>query len=269
MSDTANNKCLIITPFLPKGGVGKTTTTAHLGYALSEYGKTLLVDADPQGNLTGHLLQGEYFEEQEKSFVGFLNKESSFEDSLIEARSPNDTYKGLYLLGTPNNSSPLQKWIQSDFLNSPTQLNKISKTAQANDFKFILFDPPAAFNYYTRYILKLSTHVIPVIQPENFAYEALIDLVKELKDIEDGLDCSLDYNMAIINKFDTKNATHRHYLKEIQESPFDPFFVINDSKSIPYACANSILLQEYKPDNPVNEIFNNCAKYFLNILEKK
>lgn len=44
----------IISLFNHKGGVSKTTTTFNLGWALAEKGyKTLIVDADPQCNLTG------------------------------------------------------------------------------------------------------------------------------------------------------------------------------------------------------------------------
>lgn len=44
----------IIALFNNKGGVSKTTTTYNLGWMLSLMGKkTLIVDSDPQCNLTG------------------------------------------------------------------------------------------------------------------------------------------------------------------------------------------------------------------------
>ena len=69
-----------IAVFNNKGGVGKTTLTYHLGYALAELGyKTLLIDLDPQSNLTLYGLTPEELHEAWKV-------EDAFVDAFRQAR---------------------------------------------------------------------------------------------------------------------------------------------------------------------------------------
>ena len=72
-----------IAVFNNKGGVGKTTLTYHLGYALAELGhKTLLVDLDPQSNLTLFPLKPE-------ELHTIWEIEEAFVDDFVQARENN------------------------------------------------------------------------------------------------------------------------------------------------------------------------------------
>ena len=81
--------------FNNKGGVGKTTLTFHAACALSELGhKTLLVDLDPQSNLT---LFGESVDELD----GMWGKEEPFIDDFEGARSSTTPQDFQSLVGEP------------------------------------------------------------------------------------------------------------------------------------------------------------------------
>lgn len=69
----------IISVFNNKGGVGKTTLTFHIAHTLAEMGKkVLIIDADPQCNLTIYSLNQEYIHE-------LWNTEDPFIDQGFEA----------------------------------------------------------------------------------------------------------------------------------------------------------------------------------------
>lgn len=88
----------VISVFNNKGGVGKTTLTYHISHALSEMGnKVLMIDADPQCNLTIYSVAEEKIHdiwEEEDLFIneGFESQrkklsQSQFEDINKKPRS--------------------------------------------------------------------------------------------------------------------------------------------------------------------------------------
>lgn len=86
----------IISIFNNKGGVGKSTLAYHTAYALSEQGiKTLMIDLDPQSNLTLHCIKPEVLEQlwlEEEPFIedfqsALLDSKLSYQDFLSTPRS--------------------------------------------------------------------------------------------------------------------------------------------------------------------------------------
>ena len=88
----------IVTILCQKGGVGKTTFTVNLGKILSNRGfKTLIIDTDPQGNVSTYL----NFNKNEENIVNSTDLLEKNYDKKIGSLSEN-----LYII--PSNKSILK-----------------------------------------------------------------------------------------------------------------------------------------------------------------
>ena len=112
-----------------KGGVGKTTTAFNLGAGLSYQGfKTLLIDLDPQSNLTQSL----NFSKNKGNIVDLLKKEKPINECL------NKINDNLFIIPSTKELAYLQPKLMQDIggnLRLKTALERLSTS-----FDYVLID---------------------------------------------------------------------------------------------------------------------------------
>ncbi len=155
----------VISIAMQKGGVGKTTTTINLAAALAEAGqRVLVVDLDPQGNLTEHI--GFDPENTTPSLYDVFKTEiRGQEPNLAEAMY--ETGEGFYLLP----SQPELSLIELELHNAMSRervLETILEPVQ-DFFDFILIDCNPSLGLLVINALTVSDGVLIPIQTEYLA----------------------------------------------------------------------------------------------------
>ncbi len=187
-----------ISLFNNKGGVSKTTTAFHLGWKLAEMGhKTLIVDTDPQCNLTGLCLNTD---KENKLSIFYEKNNYNIKDSLSpifdnkpEPLQPATCYEfadnpNLFLLpghidfseydATFNIAENLTGSIVM-FRNVPGALeNLLQLTADKYDLEYILLDMSPSISSTNANILMESDYFIIPCAPDYFCYMAIESLTK-------------------------------------------------------------------------------------------
>lgn len=181
--------------FNHKGGVSKTTTTFNLGWMLATKGKkVIIVDADPQCNLTGMVLGFSTKEELEELYEKNQNIKSglapAFESrpKLIEAVDclPVEGCDGLFLLPghvglaeyevTLGIAQELSGSIQA-LQNLPGSISYLlQKTADKFEADYILIDMSPSLSSINQNLLMTSDFFILPTSPDFFSVMAIDSL---------------------------------------------------------------------------------------------
>ena len=187
--------------FNQKGGAGKTTTTFNLGWMLASKGnRVILVDTDPQANLTGLVLGYNGFDDENNELVRFYEDsedqnlksglQPAFDFSTFPMKAvecyPVPDQAGLFLLPSHIGLSEyelslgmaqeLSGSIQS-LQNLPGAIsNLLEKTARHHQADYILIDMNPSLSSFNQNLLMTSDYFIVPTNPDSFSVMAIDSL---------------------------------------------------------------------------------------------
>lgn len=218
---------IIISILNLKGGVGKTTTTINLGKALHNAGKkVLLIDSDPQANLT----EGIGMEEVENTLYDAYKSKESLPIFSIE--------ENFHLCPSELNLGTIENEIDSDIDRYYVLSDLIEEVKKSYDY--ILIDCPPSLGVYTLNAIVASTHFIITVQAASYAVSGL-NSVKNLieEKIKKRLNPSIE-SLGILITFVTKTVVNDTWISELEESYTDELFTAKIHQTVKFQEAATV-----------------------------
>jgi chromosome partitioning protein len=238
-----------------KGGVAKTTTTLNLGVAFAEQGlKVLLVDLDPQGNLT--MSQGMNPDSIDRSMFDVLVHRLPLQE-VIHHAEVDLAVSSIDLAGA--------ELALSSMIGRERALEKALAVVR-DGYDYVLIDTPPSLGLLTINALVASSGVIVPVQCEYLSLRGLVQLENTLSMIRENLNPEVAIEGILPTMYDSRTLHAREAVEILQENFGDLVFDTKIRKTVRYAEApvkgTSVL--KYDPSGSAAEAYRQLAKEVLN-----
>jgi chromosome partitioning protein len=238
-----------------KGGVAKTTTTLNLGVAFKERGfRVLVVDLDPQGNLT--MSQGMNPDEIERSMFDVLVHKLPIEE-IIEEREVDIAVSSIDLAGA--------ELALSAMIGRERALDKALVSVRET-YDYILVDTPPSLGLLTINAFVAADGVIVPVQCEYLSLRGLVQLENTLTMIRENLNPRVEIQGILATMFDKRLLHSKEAVDILTENFGELVYNTKIRKTVRYAEApvkgQSVLL--YDPTGEAAALYRDLAKEVLN-----
>ncbi|HET7744780.1 MAG TPA: AAA family ATPase [Gaiellaceae bacterium] len=237
-----------------KGGVAKTTTTLNLGVALGEVGKrVLLVDLDPQGNLT--MSQGMNPDAIERSMFDVLVHRVPISD-VIHSVEVDIAVASIDLAGA--------ELALSALIGRERALEKALVEVR-DRYDYILLDTPPSLGLLTINAFVAADGVIVPVQCEYLSLRGLVQLENTLAMVRENLNPNVRVQGIVPTMYDGRTLHAREAIEILEEHFGDLVFDTRIRKTVRYAEApvkgSSVL--KYEPSGAAAQAYRDLAKEVL------
>jgi chromosome partitioning protein len=237
-----------------KGGVAKTTTTLNLGVAFGEQGyKVLLIDLDPQGNLT--MSQGLNPDTIEQSMFDVLVHRLPM-DQVITTREVDIAVSSIDLAGAD--------MALSSQIGRERALEKALAPVK-DRYDYIFIDTPPSLGLLTINAFVAATGVIVPVQTEYLSLRGLVQLENTLSMVRENLNPSVAIVGIVPTMYDKRLAHSREADEILRENFGDLVYNTRIRKTVRFAEApvQGLSVLAYEPGGQAADMYRDLAKEVL------